>query len=217
MRRPSEDDIDFPVIVSLQPLQFPFERVADRVGVVGFCSCGRGAVNERCGGGFPGTDCFGCPGVGVGGTSFLSINDTPPWLIEGSVGESGLKKAAGMGGTSSIVLRTRPGTSTIVCRVRAGSSSTKGLRLSGSLGLCRLKLPSEGRLDMELPLRASEGDVSEPELSEVFIWSSRPRARAKLVTENALVVLALEFFLGASLPDSVAAVAGWRLAGFKAV
>lgn len=169
MRRPSEDDIDFPVIVSLQPLHVPLERVADRVGVVGVC-CGRGAVNERCGGSFRGIDCFGCAGVGVGGTAFLSaINDTPPWLIEGSVGESGLKKAAGMGGTSSIVLRTRPGTSTIVCRVRAGSSSTNGLRLSGSVGLCRLKLPSEGRLDMELPLRASEGDESEPELSELFI------------------------------------------------
>ena len=173
-------------------------------------------MNERCGGGFRGIDCVGCAGVGLGGTAFLSaINDTPPWLIEGSVGESGLKKAAGIGGTSSIVLRTRPGTSTIVCRVRAGSSSTKGLRLSGSVGLCRLKLASEGRLDMELPLRASEGDESEPELSELFIWSSRPRARAKLVTENALVVLAFEFFLGASLPGSVAAVAGWRFAGLK--
>lgn len=167
MRRPSEDEIDFPVIVSLQPLHFPFERVADLVGVVGVCGCGRGAVNERCGGGFRGIDCFSWVGVGVGGASFLSaINDTPPWLMEGSVGESGLKKAAGMGGTSSIVLRIRPGTSKIVCRVRAGSSSTKGPRLSGSVGLCRFKLASEGRLDIELPLRASDGDESEPELSE---------------------------------------------------
>lgn len=167
MRRPSEDEIDFPVIVSLQPLHFPFERVADRVGVAGVCGCGMGAVNDRCGGGFRGIDCFGCCVVGVGGMSFFSeINDTPPWLIEGSVGESGLKKAAGIGGTSSMVLRIRPGTSTIVCRVRAGSSSTKGPRLSGSVGLCGFKLTSEGRLDMELPLRASEGDESEPEVSE---------------------------------------------------
>lgn len=218
MRRPSEDDIDFPVIGSLQPLQFPFARVTDRAGVVvvGVVG-GSGAVNERCGGGFRGIDCFGCVGVGVGGTSFLSaINETPPRLIEGSVGESGLKKAAGMGGTS-MVLRIRPGTSKTVCRVRTGCSSTTGFRLSGSVGLCRLKLASEGRLDIELPLRASEADESDPELSELFIWSSRPRARAKLVTENALVVLALELFLGASLPGSVVAVVGWRFAGLKAV
>lgn len=36
------------------------------------------------------------------------------------------------------------------------------------------------------------------------------------MTENALVVLALELFLGASLPSSVVAAAGWRFAGLKA-
>lgn len=169
MRRPSEDDIDFPVIISLQPLHFPFERVTDRVGVGGVCgcACGTGAVNERCAGGFRGIDCLGCAGSEVGGTCFLSaINDKPSRLIEGSVGESGLKKAAGIRGTSPMVLGILPGISRTVSRVRAGSSSTKGDRFSGSEGLCRFKLTSEGTLDMELPLRASEGDESEPELSE---------------------------------------------------
>ena len=53
---------------------------------------------------------------------------------------------------------------------------------------------------MELPLRASERedsgeDSDETELSGLFICSSSPRARAKLVTDSALVVLASEFFL----------------------
>lgn len=132
MRRPSEDDTDFPVIVSLQPLHLPFERVPDRVGVVcvgdfggtgsfgcvgdfertdclgcvgdfGGIDC-LGCVGEfggidclGCVGDFGAVGCFGCIGVGVGSTSFLSaINDTPPRLIEGSVGESGLNNAAGM-------------------------------------------------------------------------------------------------------------------------
>jgi hypothetical protein len=64
---------------------------------------------------------------------------------------------------------------------------------------------------MELPLRSSEGEESDDrELSWLFICSSRPRARAKLVTDNALVVLASEFFLCATLLGSAAAVAGWR-------
>jgi hypothetical protein len=138
-------------------------------------------------------------------------------LIEGSVGESGLKNAAGMGGTfstefrSSIVLRMRPGISRTVCRVRGGSSSTIGAKVRGSEGLSLVRLTSEGILDMELPLRASEGeDSDETELSGLFICSSRPRARAKLVTDSRLVVLASEFFLCATLLGSVAAVAGRR-------
>jgi hypothetical protein len=82
--------------------------------------------------------------------------------------------------------------------------------LRGSEALCRFKLASEGRLDIELPLRASEGDESDEVELSWFIWSSRPRARAKLVTDNALAVLASEFFLGASLPGSAAAAAGCR-------
>ena len=135
------------------------------------------------------------------------INDNPPWLIDGSVGESGLKKAAGIGGTSSIALRVRPGNSRIVWRVRGGSSSTRGPRLSGSDGLRRVTLLSEGKLDMELPLRASEGDVSEDvELAPFCLWPSSPRARAKLVTDSPLSLVASEFFLG----QSVWASAGWR-------
>jgi hypothetical protein len=160
-------------------------------------------------------DSFGCDGVGLGiGSRLSAIKDKPPWLIAGSVGESGLKNTAGIGGTfstSSMVLRILPGISRIVCRVRAGSSSTRGLKLRGSEVLCLVKLTSEGRLDMELPLRASEGEESdETELSGLSICSSRPRARAKLVTDDALVVLASEFFLCATLLASAAAVAGWR-------
>jgi hypothetical protein len=51
-----------------------------------------------------------------------------------------------------MVLRIRPGSSKIVCRVRGGSSSTRGPRFRGSVLLCRFKLVSDGRLDMELPL-----------------------------------------------------------------
>lgn len=156
------------MISSPHPLQFPLGRVVERVGGRGI-----GAVAARCNcrGGEGDSDGGGSGGCGEEGFScFSTINDRLPWLMAGSVGESGLKKAAGIGGTSSMVFRMRPGSSRMVCRVRAGNSSTRGLRFRGSLGLNRLRLVSEGRLDIELPLLASDGDDSDDTELSVFFF-----------------------------------------------
>lgn len=168
--------MDLPVMASPQPLQSPLERVWERVGGRGIGSVADRCIGRRSGGRSWRSSCWG--GDGGDGCGFCcccrgripssrlsAISDKLPWPIAGSVGESGLKKAAGIGGTSSMVLRMRPGSSKIVCRVRGGSSSTKGPRLRGSVTLWRFKLVSDGRLDMELPLelplRVSDGEDSE--------------------------------------------------------
>lgn len=162
MRRPSEDDIDFPKMSSPHPLHLPLDRVVDRLGGGGIGSV---ADRSRARGGEGGPS--GCCSIGAFScfwcsSRFSITSERLPWPIAGSVGESGLKNAAGIVGTSSIVPGIRPGSSRIVCRVRGGNSSTSGPRLRGSDGLCRFKLTSEGRLDMELPLRVSDGgDESE--------------------------------------------------------
>jgi hypothetical protein len=172
--------MDFPVMASPQPLQLPLGRVPERVGGRGIGSVaerwiGRrgegGSWSSSCCWGSCGDDCLCCSGR-MASSRLSAISDKLPWPIAGSVGESGLKNAAGIGGTSSMVMRMRPGSSRIVCRVRGGSSSTKGPRLRGSVILCRFKLVSDGRLDMELPLelplRVSDGEDSEDIESSVL-------------------------------------------------
>lgn len=173
--------MDLPVMGSPQPLQSPLGRVPERVGGRGIGSVADRCIGRRGEGGFwnssccwgSGGDwcCFCCSGR-IASSRLSAISDKLPLPIAGSVGESGLKNTAGIGGTSSIVLRMRPGSSRIVCRVRAGSSSTKGPKLRGSVILCRFKLVSEGRLDMELslelPLRVSDEDDSEDVESSVL-------------------------------------------------
>lgn len=110
-----------------------------------------------------------------------------------------------MAGTSSIVYRTRPGSSTMVWRVLAGSSSTRGPKFKGSDILGLLKLPSDGRLDIELPLPASDSegiDSDDIECPSFGSCSSKPNARAKLVIEKAPSLVASEAFRGASVPAS---------------
>lgn len=63
---------------------------------------------------------------------------------------------------------------------------------------------------MELPLRVSDGEVSEDvELAAFLFLPSSPSARAKLVTESPPSLVASEFFLGRSAP-TISASAGCR-------
>jgi hypothetical protein len=80
----------------------------------------------------------------------------------------------------------------------------------------RRELASDATLEKEVPLRESEGEDSEEvvTLSVVLLgaaWPapSRPRARAKLVTERLLSLLASEFFRPCASPWFSASV-GWR-------
>jgi hypothetical protein len=65
---------------------------------------------------------------------------------------------------------------------------------------------------MELPLRVSDRESDDTELSASGICSSNPRARAKLVIDI-LLSLASEFFLGSSYADSAAAGCKWFCGG----